>query len=877
VDAVETTGPQGLAMALPRAIPVTASADVALLMPGTPLGGASDSVYTLTLASTAGTLTASPARTGDSSAVAALVDLDAASGTVRLSGTIATLNTWLGMGRLVYNGPAATLNATLSLGAQSVSSAIELSAGAASSSPALSAPGVLPVVPAAASPVVFAADAFGSGTAARSVTLRVADGGIFNASGATEAGITAVGNGSSTLTLTGSADALSAYLSASPARVNYTGLASRVDADGTRAQTLRVAVELGVNRADAEVALYGATSAFNTAPAIGELSSRLWVTPSVSSQLKFDQAALSGTGTLTLSVALPVAAALALAEGQGLAATIASNGAVVVDAASTPRTLVLRGTAPQLAALLSGSSGELRYVGPGALADNAPIALQITLADSLGHASRTAVSIAAPAATTATLTGATLTLPVSRVVTAGARVPLMLGEQALQAANNPTISVEIEAPPPSVSVTGLAEGSVTLTAGTVAVTAGTTYTRTINGVSLQIASTRFTGNVAALNQLFSSANGVFVERAAGESIAIRVVGDISSRGSVSVTAAPVADTVVAGPALTVPAGYALPSGGMILLPAQAVAGAGTLKLQLTVSTGTLAWGASQTLRAAASDTDTIEAGTGNTLTLVGTAADLNAFLSSRDALRFMGSADALLGFELTAPPQSAGEPARVARAESAIDALSISLERAADVGLRLPQGIALAATGATSLVFDHDVVIADAAQGPVTLLLTLPAAVAGADAPALTLADDATDALPAGADGVAIQRLQDGSIELSGSADNLNAYLRGATSLSYTGRNARLRAHPGRTARRRRHAHEAAHVGRYAAEKRAQACHADQPCARCRDRRAALWRRGDPAGTLVQPGRHDDRRADRVCRPAQARRAARCAQCHRRK
>jgi hypothetical protein len=214
----------------------------------------------------------------------------------------------------------------------------------------------------------------------------------------------------------------------------------------------------------------------------------------------------------------------------------------------------------------------------------------------------------------------------------------MLGEQALQAANNATISVEIEAPPPSVSVTGLAEGSVALAAGTVAVTAGTTYTRTINGVSLQIASTRFTGNVAALNQLFSSANGVFVERAAGESIAIRVVGDISSRGSVSVTAAPVADTVVAGPALTVPAGYALPSGGMILLPAQAVAGAGTLKLQLTVSTGTLAWGASQTLRAAASDTDTIEAGTGNTLTLVGTAADLNAFLSSRDALRFMGSA-----------------------------------------------------------------------------------------------------------------------------------------------------------------------------------------------------------------------------------------------
>ena len=122
-------------------------------------------------------------------------------------------------------------------------------------SPALSAPGLLPAVPASAMPVVFAANAFGTGSVVRAVTLRVADGGVFNATAAGEAGITVAGNGSPILVLTGTADALSAYLSAaSPARVTYTGIATRVDAEGTRAQTLSVSVDLGTNRSEAEIA-----------------------------------------------------------------------------------------------------------------------------------------------------------------------------------------------------------------------------------------------------------------------------------------------------------------------------------------------------------------------------------------------------------------------------------------------------------------------------------------------------------------------------------------------------------------------------------------------------------------------------------------------
>ena len=281
----------------------------------------------------------------------------------------------------------------------------DLSAGAASSSPALSAPGLLPAVPASAMPVVFAANAFGTGSVVRAVTLRVADGGVFNATAAGEAGITVAGNGSPILVLTGTADALSAYLSAaSPARVTYTGIAARVDANGTRAQTLSVSVDLGTNRSEAEIAIYGASSAYNSAPVITELSSRLWVTPAVSSQLLFDAASLAGTGTLTLTLALPAAAGLALAEGQGLSATVTAQAGAVVDASSTARTLVLRGTAAQLAALLSGTSGAIRYAGPGAATDNAPIALQVTLTDALGHASRSSVSVAAPAASTATRT-----------------------------------------------------------------------------------------------------------------------------------------------------------------------------------------------------------------------------------------------------------------------------------------------------------------------------------------------------------------------------------------------------------------------------------------------------------------------------------------
>ncbi|MBM3408661.1 MAG: hypothetical protein FJY25_15305, partial [Betaproteobacteria bacterium] len=596
---VETAGPAGLAMALPRTIPVTSGANVALLMPGTPLGGAAGTVYTLTLAATAGTLTASPSRTGDAAALAALADLDSAAGVVRLQGSVATLNAWLSSGRLIYNGPAAVLNATLSLGDQSVSSAIDLSAGAASSSPTLVAPGVLPVVPNVASPIAFAANALGATSALRSVTLKVADGGVFTAVSAADSGVTVSGSGSATITLTGTAAAISAYLAASPASISYTGIATRVDANGMRAQTLFMAVDGSGNRSEAEIALYGATDAFTTTPSITSLSSRLWVTPAVSSHLKFDAATLGGAGALTLTLSLPAQSQLALGAGEGLMASLAQGETgVSVSASSTARTLVVSGTAAQLSALLAGTTGQIRYTGPGATATGTPIALQLQLVDSIGHASSTAVSLEAPTVSTATLSGATLTLPVSRVATPGARVPLMLGSEAFRAAGAAPISVEIEAPQAAVTVIGAVAGVVTLASGTVTVSAGDTFTREVDGTPVSVASTRLTGSAAALNELFSRVDGVMVESAAGGSIAIRVVGDISSRGQVAVTASQAPDQVVAGPSLRVPAGYTLPSGGTILLPTQAVAGEGVLTLVVSTSAGALTWAASSALRPA---------------------------------------------------------------------------------------------------------------------------------------------------------------------------------------------------------------------------------------------------------------------------------------
>ncbi|MFM7571103.1 MAG: beta strand repeat-containing protein, partial [Betaproteobacteria bacterium] len=769
---VETAGPAGLAMALPRTIPVTSGANVALLMPGTPLGGAAGTVYTLTLAATAGTLTASPSRTGDASALAALADLDSAAGVVRMQGSVATLNAWLSSGRLIYNGPAAVLNATLSLGDQSVSSAIDLSAGAASSSPTLVAPGVLPVVPNVASPIAFAANALGVTSALRTVTLKVADGGVFTAVSAADSGVTVSGSGSATITLTGTAAAISAYLAASPASISYTGIATRVDANGMRAQTLFMAVDGSGNRSEAEIALYGASNASAIPPSITALSSRLWVTPAVSSHLKFDAATLGGTGALTLALSLPAQSQLALGAGEGLMASLAQGETgVSVSASSTARTLVVSGTAAQLSALLAGTTSQIRYTGPGATATGTPIALQLQLVDSIGHASSTAVSLEAPTVSTATLSGATLTLPVSRVATPGARVPLMLGSEAFRAAGLAPISVEIEAPQAAVTVIGAVAGVVTLASGTVTVSVGDTFTREVDGTSVSIASTRLTGSAAALNELFSRADGVMVESAAGGSIAIRVVGDISSRGQVAVTASPAPDKVMSGPSLRVPAGYTLPSGGTILLPTQAVAGEGVLKLVVSTSAGALKWAASSALRAATTGEATLTAGTGATLTLVGSAQTLNAFLTTRGALRFEGDADAVLSFALSTQPTD-DKPALIARAESAITVLAVDLERTPTLGLRLPQGLALAATGSTSFVIEHDLVVADRA-GAVTLTLTLPSAVTGGEA--------ATLALLASPDGVTITRQPNGQIALSGTAAALNAYLKTANALSYTG------------------------------------------------------------------------------------------------
>jgi hypothetical protein len=72
------------------------------------------------------------------------------------------------------------------------------------------------------------------------------------------------------------------------------------------------------NTAEATISLYGASTIPREAPAIAALDTQLWVTPDVSSQLKFDGAALAGTGTLALRLSLPDSASLSLAEGAGL-------------------------------------------------------------------------------------------------------------------------------------------------------------------------------------------------------------------------------------------------------------------------------------------------------------------------------------------------------------------------------------------------------------------------------------------------------------------------------------------------------------------------------------------------------------------------------
>ncbi|MFM1856308.1 MAG: hypothetical protein RLZ83_1617, partial [Pseudomonadota bacterium] len=772
VEVVETAGTQGLGLLLPASLAVGDGVPTLLTLTADTLAGDPQAEFSLDLEVGSGRLTVKPAGADDGAALAAVSDLDPLDDHVRVTGTIATLNAWLSAGRLVYEGAETVLTARLTTGDRSVQGRIVLAASGPIVAPSVSAPGVFHVVPGIASPLVWPSASLGAGDAPRTVTLSVAAGGAFSAEPDTGLGVGVAGSGTDTLTLTGTAAALGLYLSDAQGRVTYTG-ATVLDVTAGVAQTVRMTVADAAGRvARADLQLAGASAALFRAPELAALSSQLWVTPNTASQLTFGTVALTGSGTLSLELSLPSEAnGLALTAGQGLSVTLPDGGGLSVEAAES-RLLRLSGSAEALTALLAGEVGRVDYTGPATGA----ISLGLRLTDAVGSVARDTVTLAAPTPSTAQLSGATLTLPASRVGTPGALVPIVLSAQALQAAGEAPVVIEFEAPLERFVFAGLSGSTIELPEGVVTVGEGAP----VDSAALSPASTRLQGAASALNALLGAYGRVWFDPSSDEALVVRVVDSVASRGQISIVTTPAAEQPFDAPSLVLPQRFDLPAGGLLVLPVDTIVGAGTIEATLSVSAGTLVWQADDSLSGVA-DGIALEAGEGQSLHLVGTAQALNAYLSRFGALRFGATGDvsaATLGVRVATV--GADGAAAEARADAQIGLLALEAQ-ASSLAIALPQTLVLAASGSSLLVFDEAVLVASGPVGAVTLRITPPAQAEGetvttGEFTAVDLADDGVDVV-VGSDGV---------LQLSGSAEAIGAYLATAGNLSYDGPSGQL-------------------------------------------------------------------------------------------
>ena len=235
------------------------------------------------------------------------------------------------------------------------------------------------------------------------------------------------------------------------------------------------------------------------------------------------------------------------------------------------------------------------------------------------------------------------------------------------------VTLEFDAPIEALRLAGLQPstgsdsmlGTITGAAGSISVSSGETRLRTVNGVGQAFSATRLSGSAVALNQYLAHDGNVFFDTSAGNTLGLRIVGAVSSRGEIAIDTSPVADAAVVQPSLRLPEFFTLPTDGALRLPAQAIGGEGLLSVTLEVSAGTLQWQASTLVQADASGA-VLAVGSGSTLTLVGDAAMLSDWLSAPDSLRWAASGDASLSVQVRSldPLAPSGTVLRAAQSQS---------------------------------------------------------------------------------------------------------------------------------------------------------------------------------------------------------------------
>ncbi|MEY4211846.1 MAG: hypothetical protein RL458_71, partial [Pseudomonadota bacterium] len=517
----QSAGTVAMQVRLPASVSVGAFTATPLALGAALVGDtdpASSFIYTLDLGVNSGSL-AGVSFNGIS-------DLDPVGGSVRVSGTISALNAWLAAGKLVYNGEADTLSATLTRGAPAsitssslkVAGNIQIVTTTTNTTPVMTLPGSVSITPDAVSSVVFAGSAFGTGSEVLTVTVSVASGSLgYNAASALfpvlgqslTVGTLVVAAGETSrytsLTLTGTANRLSQFFNSDPG-LNFVG------ASGT---AIKVSVARGSSAAtsaalsEASVLAYSPTPTFVTAPAITSVPSSVFFAPGVISDLRFDGIAIAGSGTLSLAISLPVGTNLGVLAGFSAAGISVGGGTPDVASmtvAADGRTVTLTGTAAQLQTVLQASS-KLRYTGP---LTSVTLTLSSTTPSTVpGQTTVTGIQLAEPVQPQ----GVRLSIPTAIYVTPGAPAPIRLGTTPFTTTETGSISIEIEAERQFLTIDGVKPASaatawptpaqlVATTAGTsVTITEGTSFLRN-DGVSRN--ATRFTGTAAALNALFNT-------------------------------------------------------------------------------------------------------------------------------------------------------------------------------------------------------------------------------------------------------------------------------------------------------------------------------------------------------------------------------------
>ncbi len=613
-------------VALPGALPVTPSVASPLRMPANAFGSGSETL-TVTLKLASGQIGGTPP-TGIS-----------ASGSVSersFTGQASALSNWFASATApTYLGAAdQSLNITVTRSAVSVQTALALygSSAASSTAPSLAAVPQTVFITAGTASSLSLAGLQISGEGPLTLSATAPTGGSLSA--ATATGVSA-GGSANALTFTGTASALQAWLAGANALV-YSGNAGTL--------TLRLADASGQRYSQLTVALATPTvsSASQTSGAL-MLPTQIAATPGAALPLKWAANAVSSSDAaqvLALELGLPQSA-VSLSSLEGTGVTV-SNGASLTMAGNTFAATRLSGTAAALNALLSGGAVSLQPTAPALI--NNTLGVRLT---SSGGSSDASVAITLASASGSQSTASLgLSLPAALGVSAGA-TPIVV--QAALSGPAGTYSLNLNA------------GSATLTAASSSALSPVTSAGTLT----------LSGTLDELNTYLASGN-LSVSGGAGQSLTLTVQQGSSARAQVSLALLALAAPL---PVLALPSTvFVLPAtSSPVILGGAPISGSGSFTLSLT------AVGSLSATETTLDGSDASTAVSGSSVTLSGTASELNDYLNS-GKLRFTGTADTLL-----LALQPSGDSTRQVQARIAVAAIMAPTSVAAPT-LALPAG-----------------------------------------------------------------------------------------------------------------------------------------------------------------------------------------------